>query len=67
MTSVLGGHFFCEHAYKPSSVKDNHLSWLRVATKLQPPTGTRRADAYIPLYGVAPDRVCRATQSPVCR
>ena len=53
--------FFCKSVYKPSYVKNGHLSRLPVARKLQRPTLRHDGQPYGPMYGLASDGVYRAS------
>jgi len=53
----------CDQACKPSSVKSSHLSGRRVAAPLKP-CFRRTPGKRISPVDVAPDRVCRAAESP---
>ena len=46
---------------------DGHLSWASVTRNLMRPTREQVGRPCVPLFGLAPDGVCPASQSPDCR
>ena len=51
-----------ESACKPGSVEDNHSSGTYVAIRLKRPTRELRGPRIVPLFGLAPSGVFRATE-----
>ena len=49
-----------ELTYKPGSVEDNHSSRSYVAIRFKQPTQIQCGHTIEPLFGLAPDGVCKA-------